>query len=104
MLHGKEGLLIKDYWIYQKRAVSVPWALYIVKEYDRNRLKMPTLDVTFYSEHIGNATNSKSIVNLKGDSIDYYVNALVTEILEFSDVTNEDLEQLRKSLTDIFIG
>lgn len=96
--------MIRDYWVYQKRATAHPWALYIVKEFERNRLVMPVLDVTFYSEDIDNATNSKSIVNVRGTEIETFVNALVTEIMEFSTVTNEDLQQLRKALSDIFIN
>ena len=95
--------MIRDYWVYQKRAAVHPWALYIVKEFYRNRLVLPVLDVTFYSEDIDTPTNSKSIVNVRGSNVETYVNALAAEISDFSTVTNEDLQQLRKSLTDIFI-
>jgi len=95
--------VIRDYWVYQKRAAAHPWALYIVKEFDKRDI-LPVLDVTFYSEEIQNPTNSKSIVGVTGDNIDHYVNALVTELIDLVDVvTSEDVEQLEKALTDIFI-
>ena len=30
-IKGGEHMAVKDYWVYQKREVQVPWALYIVK-------------------------------------------------------------------------
>lgn len=42
-------MAIKDYWVYQERQSDYPWALYIVKEYDKRISdKASCLDITYY--------------------------------------------------------
>ena len=46
--------MIKDYWIYQEREVTTPWAIYIVKEYDPRHPETASLDYVLYHEDIPN--------------------------------------------------
>ena len=94
-------MAIRDYWVYQKRDTPSPWALYIVKEYDRRHPEATVLDYTLYSEEIENAAHSKSFVGLHHDTVSGYVDEIVTELVEVSTVTSQDREQLEKSILDI---
>ena len=97
-------MAIKDYWIYQRRDVPVPWAIYVVKEYDRRKPDATSLDLTLYSEDIQSSTHSRSFVNIKHTRIDDYVHDIVLKLGEFANVTLEDREQLRRALEDVFLG
>ena len=91
--------MIKDYWIYQKRNVQVPWSLYIVKEYDVNRpSEYDVLDYTLYSEFIDNKARSVSKVGLNYRTLDDYVEDIADTIKRFTEVTREDYEQLAREL------
>ena len=95
-------MAIRDYWVYQKRDTPKPRALYIVKEYDRRNRKDVCIDYTAYHEDIATPTHSKSEVCLRFDDVSGYVNAIAQALREFSNVTDEDISQLHRSLTDIF--
>lgn len=96
--------MIRDYWVYQQRQnTGAQWALYIVKGYRRNHPEDTTLDITVYSEDIDNPTNSKSFVNWHYDYADKYVASLVTELRAFTDVQEQDIQQLRRSIANILI-
>jgi hypothetical protein len=91
--------MIKDYWIYQKRNVQVPWSLYVVKEYDVNQPSdYDVLDYTFYSELIDNKAKSVSKVGLNYQTLDDYVEDIADTIKRFTKVTREDYEQLAREL------
>lgn len=95
-------MAIRDYWIYQKRDVPYPWALYIVKEYDRMAGKRATvLDFTFYHEAIPNATHSTSKIGLHHEMAIDYVNDILAVITDFTNVANEDVNQLTREISNI---
>ena len=98
---GGEEMAIRDYWVYQKRDTPCPWALYIVKEYDRRHPEDTMIDWTLYHEDVPTPTRSKSFVCLHYDTIPDYVDAIAAELARFVDVTEQDLAQLDRALSDI---
>lgn len=97
-------MAIRDYWIYQKRQVEVPWAIYIVKEYDKRKgISATCLDWTLYSEDIKNSAHSKSRVGIHAETIDGYVNELLGDIAEFATIHSDDTQQLNKSIENILL-
>lgn len=95
-------MAIRDYWVYQGRGdVVSPWALYIVKKYDRRTLDSVILDYTLYSENIGNQTHSLSFVGLHYDTLTGYVDDIAANISEYSTVTDQDIKQLELSILNI---
>ena len=96
-------MAIRDYWIYQKRDVPNPWAIYIVKEFDRRHPSATMLDYTLYSEDIDNATHSKSFVGLHYDNARGYVDAICCEINDFAEIVAQDKEQLHRSIERILL-
>ena len=97
-------MAIRDYWVYQKRQADVPWALYIVKEYDKRKgMSATVLDWTIYSENIELSTHSKSRVGVHEKSIEGYVNELICDLVEISTITDEDVRQLNKAIEDILL-
>lgn len=95
--------MIKDYWIYQERDVATPWALYIVKEFDRRYPEATCIDYTIYHEDIANATHSKSYVGIHSDTVGGYVDSITAGIAEFTKVSQEDKEQLHRSIENILL-
>lgn len=93
--------MIKDYWVYQKRNVSTPWALYIVKEYDRRKPDATTLDFTLYHEDIPNATHSHSVVGIQANTLGGFVEEFADVISQYVEFANADWEQLEQSIADI---
>lgn len=97
-------MAIKDYWIYQKRETPTPWAIYVVKEFDkRGGKKAQCLDFAFYHEDVNNATHSISRVGLHYEDVRGYVDEFLSVICDYSSITNEDKEQLTKEIQDILI-
>lgn len=96
--------MFREYWVYQKRNVFTPWALYIVKEYERNHPERTTLDITLYHEDIGNSAHSISIDGIHHDRIGDYVSDIEALIYENTRlmVKDEDIEQLEIELLRIF--
>ena len=94
-------MAIRDYWVYQKRDTPCPWALYIVKEYDRRHPEYTMIDWTMYHEDIPTPTHSKSFVCLHYDTIPGYVDAIAAEMVEFVSFTAPDREQIEQALSDI---
>ena len=92
--------MIRDYWVYQKRqSATNQWALYIVKEFRRGKPASVRLDFTVYSEDIDNATHSFMLNGLHYSSVSGYVDALVCEMLEYTEITATDKDQLEESIT-----
>lgn len=94
-------MAIRDYWIYQKRNVFVPWALYIVKEYDRTKPEKTTIDFTFYHEEIPTQTHSKSFVGFHCATPREYADAITAEMAEFVSVNSQDYNQVLTELIRI---
>ena len=97
-------MAIRDYWVYQQRPVAVPWALYIVKEYDRRYPQDTTcIDFTLYHEDIENPTHSVSKVGLHYDTVSAYISDIALTITDETGMsfTSADQQQLEKSLFSI---
>lgn len=97
-------MAIKDYWVYQKRDVATPWALYIVKEYDRRYPEVTTIDYTFYHEDIPTATHSKSFVGLHHANAKGYADAITAEMEEYVAVEESDYAQVERAIDDILVS
>lgn len=93
--------MIKDYWVYQKRNVSTPWALYVVKEFDRRKPDATTLDFTLYHEDIPTATHSHSVVGIQSENVGGYVTQILDVIANYAGVADEDELQLLQSIENI---
>jgi len=94
--------VIRDYWVYQERQNEFDqWALYIVKEFDRRKPDATTLDITYYSEGIQNATHSKSQVGLHYDTVGGYVDEIISNLAEFSSIAAQDKQQLEREILRI---
>lgn len=100
-IKGGENMAMHDYWVYQERAVAIPWVLYIVKEYDK-RYPHDTvcLDFTLYHEDIKNPTHSVSKVGLHYDTVSAYISDIALTITDEIGIpfTSADQQQLEKSL------
>ena len=99
-------MAIKDYWIYQKRDVSEPWALYVVKEYDkRGDYKASiAIDYTFYHENVSKPTRSFSVVGLHYDTIKGYADAIINEIIQYCEVDYADYKQIYDAIEEIILS
>lgn len=98
-------MAIRDYWVYQKRQAETPWALYIVKEYDKRKgLKATALDWTIYSENItDNSAHSKSRVGIQAETLGGYVEELLDDLADVSVVELADVEQVTQALERILL-
>ena len=97
-------IMIKDYWFYQERKTTQPWALYFVKVYPRTnsfseRAQETFFDWTIYHDAIGNDENAKSGINLHCNTISEYVEFIADELAKVCKVTAAD----RTQLYDIFM-
>lgn len=94
--------MIRDYWVYQERQNEFyQWALYIVKEFDRRNPDATTLDITYYSEGIGNATHSKNTIGSHYNTVGGYVDEIISNLVEFSSFTAQDKQQLERDILRI---
>lgn len=103
-IKGGDHMAIKDYWIYQKREVQLPWALYIVKEFDRRYPQETTcLDFTLYHENIPNQAHSVSKIGLHYDTVSAYISDIALTITDESGMpfTSADKDQLERELLRI---
>ena len=97
-------MAIKDYWVYQKRACIKPWALYVVKEYDKRAgRKADVLDYTLYHEDIENATHSISRVGIHSETVAGYVHEILSDLVDYAEVTSNDVKHLTASIQDILL-
>lgn len=97
-------MAISDYWVYQKRQVETPWALYIVKEYDKRRYnESVVIDYTLYHEDIDKPTHSISIVGLHFDTIKSYADEIAARIKDVTAVDDQDYQQVYKAIEDIIL-
>lgn len=93
--------MIKDYWIYQEREVTTPWAIYIVKEYDPRHPETASLDYVLYHEDIPNESHSESYIDIWYEDAKGYVNEIICAIAAYSTVHFEDKVQLTKAIKKI---
>lgn len=93
--------MIKDYWIYQEREVTTPWAIYVVKEYNPRYPETASLDYVLYHEDIPNDSHSESYVDIWYEGVRGYVNEIVSAIAAYSTVNFDDKMQLAKAITEI---
>ena len=91
-------MAIRDYWLYQKRDVPTPWAIYFVKEYDKRDASTTCIDFTLYHEDIPTQLHSKSYVGLKHDTIEEYVNDICEKMSEYVSVNEDDHKQIYSEL------
>lgn len=94
-------MAIKDYWVYQKRKVENPWAIYFCKVYTRGKREDTFFDWTIYHDAIGNETNSRSGINLHCATVSEYVDAIAQELAKVCKVTREDENQLYASFIEM---
>ena len=93
--------MIADRWIYQKRNVKVPWAFYLVKEYDnRNYSQSLVLDYTFYHENVNTDDHAVSRIGIRCESIEEYTNELLAEVINWVGIDHEDFKQIYEELED----
>lgn len=98
--------MIRDYWVFQERETHgiPPWALYIVKEYENPpTLENTCLDVTIYSEDIGNDEHCISFINWQFDCISDYTDEIQWHIEKFAPFTADDYRQVDKAIFKIFM-
>ena len=102
-IEWQEGwfMAVKDYWVYQKRDTLRPWALYVVKEYDRRKPESTMIDWTLYHEDIPTQTHSKTFSGLRYPTVRAYVDAIAAEMAEYVPVEAQDYKQLEQALSDI---
>ena len=95
-------MAIRDYWIYQERTSENPWAVYVVKEYDKRHPQATCLDYTLYSELIDEPTNAFSRVGVHCDYVRGYVYAIISDLCSFGiEVAHPDLIQLANEIKRI---
>lgn len=94
-------MAIKDYWIYQRRNVAQPWAIYFCKVYTKGKREDTFFDWTIFHDAIKNDTNSKSGINLHCDNVSQYVDAIAQEIAAITPVTASDKNQLYEAFIDM---
>lgn len=97
-------MAIRDYWLYQRRNVPVPWAIYFVKEYDRRHPSATTIDWTLYHEDIPNQTHCVSFVGLHYDSIRGYADAILAEMTDYVSIEAQDREQIECEIERILFS
>ena len=95
--------MIRDYWVYQQRDTDKPWALYVVKEFEKGNILISdiTFDVTLYQDDIPNATQSHSVVGITGSNVDDVVSQIGSVILEHTEFTDYDRAQVKNAIIDI---
>lgn len=96
--------MIRDYWVYQQNVdEGSPWALYIVKEYEKNTMLFSELsfDVTFYHDSIPNDMKSHSVLGITGHNADMVtaeIEKVISQHVKFNDL---DRRQVKNALLDI---
>ena len=87
-------MTVREYWVYQRRGVATPWALHIVKEFDRRYSEATIIDFTIFHEDIPLQTHSKSFAGLHCDDAEGYADAICKELSEFVEVNEQDYMQI----------
>ena len=96
--------MIRDYWIYQNRGdVINPWALYIVKEYEKSTMLFSELsfDVTLYHENVPNDMNAHSVLGITGHNADMVTSEIEKIVSQYCDFNESDRRQVKNALLDI---
>lgn len=96
--------MIKDYWIWQARKVDTPWAIYVVKEYNKPyRVELVSLDVTIYSEDIKNMDHFISFLDWNCESVSGYVELFREQIEQFAEFNDDDAKQITDEIFKILL-
>ena len=95
--------MIRDYWVYQERTTAKPWALYVVKEFEKGNILIGdlTFDITLYQDDIPNGTRSHSVVGISGQNADDIVSQIGKVIAEHVEFTEFDRAQVKNAIIDI---
>ena len=96
----------RDYWVYQKRSDTMfPWAVRMTKrsEKGKRRTKYVEFDFAVYMESIPSRTRSRYFTNVHRETPKGYVDFLVRVLRSYTDVTEEDTEQLYNAVLDAMI-
>ena len=95
--------MVKDYWVYQNRQCDYPWALYIVKEYDKRiSNKAICLDITYYCELINDKRdNNFSEICVNYEIVDEYVAHIAERLGEYTELEESDIRQLQEEISNI---
>ena len=103
--NGKLMICERDYWLYQRRNVFFPWAIKLTKRYEKGKRRsyFTEFDFTINLETVPNTTHSIHIENVHYDSIEGYVAFLKGVLREYTEVTNEDGEQLYSGMLNALI-
>lgn len=87
-------MTVREFWVYQRRNVATPWALHIVKEYDRRYSNTTLIHFTIFHEDIPLQTHSKSFAGLHFEDAAGYTDKICGELSEFVDVNEQDYQQI----------
>ena len=94
---------VREYWIYQKRNVHVPWAMLITKTYDRRDRNETIIDWTVYHEDIPTQTRSKSFIGLQFPTAEGYADAICSELEDIVTVSELDHAQILREIERILV-
>lgn len=93
--------MVKDYWIYQERSVTTPWAVYVCKEYDPRYPESTTLDYVIYHEDIPNNSRSEMVCDVWHDSVNGFANEIICALAAYVTVNHDDQKQIRREIRNI---
>lgn len=95
----------REYWVYQKRECLFPWVIRMVKRYERGKRRsyFCEFDFTLHCEAIPEPSKSITYNYVHFDTADAYAEFLSDMIAYFTEVTENDREQLRDSIIDALI-
>jgi hypothetical protein len=83
--------MIRDKWIYQKRQVATPWAVYLVANDDRITKRTKDVAYTVYSEEIGNEYDALNAIDVVPNMALIELEMTISRFTEFDDADHEQL-------------
>ena len=89
------------HWIYQKRQVDVPWALQLFHVYSKRKPSNQSIEAVLYSEIIDTETHSVPLDLDTTETLDKMAKLLCINMGEYVEVTEEDYNHIRTSLSNI---
>lgn len=84
---------VKDYWIYQERRKSVPWAVHIFATKEGRAIRC---DFDFYAEWITNKSNKITVKDVSIHNVKYWIEKLCHDFNQ--EFTNDDAAQINADL------
>lgn len=91
----------REFWIYPRRFSPAPWAIHVVKEYDRRKPEATMIGWTLYHEDM--PTHYKTFTDWHFNSIRAYVDAIRDELAEYVEVTEQDYKQLERDIEQVLL-